>query len=1300
MLMNMRRQSIKVKRYLACFMAFTMILGCYSEIAAFAAEVILPPPQNNKMTDIGYVQNAFRKEWYAELAWDPVVFPADATEKIVTVGFNEAAWGTGGFISDAIQIPLPGGATTQSINEYTPETIKHGCIYETYVKAAYKYNTTEGQYTVQSQKSNPVKFLTGLDVSLELVPGTNNIKIIWDDVWDSTGRISYRIMISDTQGFTQPPPVPDIVASEIGQPGSPVVVNASVRKLEFIYTHALPGREYAIKIVPLPNIDVACATSEEIPAITIKTDILLQASKVGFTNDGGVIWKLSWNPIVKGSTFARVDYELYRYTNSELTGQLYRLIPDRDSYQITIAGNDTNTYSFKIDAKAYAPGSDIPIEFRSNAKVALKEQVPEQPAAPELIDSFPSAAPHPLIYEDLLTSNTASTMWNVFYTGDGLVDNDITYDIYLVDDIRDVSQPSDDYKIASDVSMNEANQIKDINTGKVLGYKYDLVGLTSNSTYYFVIYAKKNYLVRNPVDGVMISMPFISKQAVKVIITRPDTGTDRPVAPSSPPFGVKPDPGSINYTGATLQMDKKWHVLYDTAHKKWEYVTEIVYNQNEALLDTNLLKRDAMIINYTPGWKIVPHVVSFNDALNVIRLRNNGRVGDYIAYSDLSQSDLLAFQIEQSEVNVPVIADDQDQTFEFDIDGLTHNTTYIVWLTVKNQNGSSSDPSDPIIITTLPEIPVIPVTPTVPNDLKGIASDDFIDLFWTFRSKMSYDIRCGTSDNIDDAGIQASVTYEELVQSTFYRLEGLIPDTLYYVWIKAISTASDGTILESEYSNPLTIKTEAYKPPAPPSGFGVKSGADGVTENSIIYVWETKADFKYYLEFADNINFDKSSMNEISGSTYTASALISNRRYYARLYAYDNKTMLRSLPTGTVMVVTNKSKSDYDSSYDLDDVPGGDALVISPSIVNGVWTAGSTGVNAHRMAEQIRDINGPIVQIDLSQPPSRVQSVRLDLGAVLIDTLSELKKELYIKLPSVDLIILPDSLQNDEYFKLKNTDQNFSLRLEAVSPATSYTAPADLKAVTPVTKLAIGAANSAGKSFSDLARPIRVDLPVTGLSGFKANEIKTYLFDEVKKTWSVLETSTDYTGGKVSGEMTKPGAVVAATKSVAQTGTVPVAVLSSLNSIQAVFNLNSLAGKPFNYAASVSQEDVVKLLLDAASASYNDEDYLTRAVRCGIVGSSSDINEGYARRDQTIDLLVNYYRFKTREPAMPVNPVAWASFKDMSKVRGIYLNSVKFAAENGIVQGNGENVLNPDKMATYGELVIMLEKVLKLCGEL
>jgi hypothetical protein len=1292
----MKNRFIK-SRMLAILLMAVMLAAMWQGTDAFAAAAVMNPPANYRVSDIGYVQGDQKKDWYVDFRWDPVVFPPIADEENIIIAFDEVEWGTGLLRPEAVTGLLRGDVAEHSINEYA-QGIKRGCIYDSYLRARYEYSDVSGHYTVQSQKSNPVRFLTGLSVSLELVPGTNNIKIKWDDVWNTNGRIDYRILVSDTGGFTQPPPVPDIVGSEIGKPGSPVTVNLAEKKLEFTYQYALPGREYAIKVVPLPGAGVAAATAEEIPAVTIKTDILLQAAKIGYTNEGDTIWKLSWNPIVKGSSFTRVDYELYRYTNDSLTGQLFRLIPDKDNYQIIIGKDDTNTYSFRVDAKAYAPGNPVPVEFRSNSKVELKEQIPEQPAAPEINDYFPTAAPGPLRYDDLLTSSTASVMWNVCYTGDGFVDTGITYDIYLVSDIREVPAPPGDRKIASDLAMGESNLIRDINTGEILGYKYDLVGLVSNSTYYFVIYAKKNYLVPNPSDGLMITMPFVSKQAVKVIITKPDTGTDRPVAPSSPPFVISGRPDSVTHNQAILEMDKSWHALYDAANNRWEYVTPEDYEDNEDLPAGDPLKRDGMLINYMPGWRIIPHVVEFEDALNVIRMRSDGRVGEFIAYSDLTQPDLLAFELDMDPVIVPDIPADEDQTFDIVLDGLADNATYIVWLTVENQNGMSSDPSDPLIITTPPLIPEYPVTPTVPDDLSGIAADNFVDLFWTIRSGMTYEIRCGTSDNIDSASIQASTTYEDMLRTTFFRLDGLSPNTHYYIWIRAISPLAGGAPLVSEYSNPLTIKTEAYRPPEPPIGFGVRS--DGITEHSITYVWEPRADFRYYLEFADNISFSNSVFYETTAGTYTVSSLVSNRKYYARLYAFSTKTNLRSLPTGTVMVVTNKSRSDYDSSYDLDEIPGGDTLVISPNVEGGIWSALSTGVNAHRMAEEIRNIHGSVVKIDLSNPPARVHTVRLELGAVLIDALSELNKELFVRLPSVDLVIRPGSLQTDDYFKLKNIDPNFSLRLEAVSPATEYNSPVDLRPVTPTTRLTLGDAAGTAEPFDSLARPMRVDLPVAGLASYKAGEITAFLCESLGKAWTALVTTTDYTGGRVSGEMTRPGAIMAATRSVDYFGSVPVSVMNSLRAIQSVFVLKSLEGKQFSHIANVKQTDLVKLLLDVSSARYDESDYLIQAARSGIIESPDSVSQSFVARDQAIHLLVSLYRFKTKERIVPQNPAAWAQFSDIGKTRSEYLNSVKFAIENGIVQGNGKDLLNPDKMTTYGELVIMLEKTLRLCGEL
>lgn len=1290
----------KTSRIVSCILLIVLLSSSIGGNLLFAADpTVLMPPQKNHVSDIGYIQNLNSRDWYAKLSWEPVSFPPEADERYITLGLNEVTYG-GKLQADSFLIPLPGGATEFDLNEYSPEGLRHGAIYESYVKAMYKDNTPTGQYTVNSQKSNPARFLTGLHVSLELIPGTNDIKIKWDDVWDTSGRINYRILISDTKGFTQPPPIPDIVASDIGKSGSAVTVNTAEKKLEYIYNNAMPGREYAIKVVPLPSSTVSCATVDEIGAVSIKTDILLKAKKVGFNNEGDTIWKLFWNPIVKGNTFTRVDYELYRYTDNEPQGQLYRLIPDIDSYQITVKKDDPVLYSFKIDAKAYVTGTENPIEFRSNNKVILKEQIPQMPQAPDIVEAFSNADPVPITYEGELTSSKAAILWTVPYTGDGLVDNDITYDIYLTQDIKSVSSPASNFKIASDLTMSEANQVKDKQTGKVIGYKYNLEGLKSNSTYYFIIYAKKSFLVESPQDGFMITMPYLSKQAVKVIVTKPDTGNDRPVAPPAPPFGVKPGTDSIKYTDAKLVIDKMWYALYNAVTKRWESVSKDAYTNNDLLKPSDVgyeNKRSGMIVNYMPGWKVVPHVVAYNDALNAIRLRNN-RDSEFITYSDLSQPDIKAFEISQQKVTIPEIELTADQTFEFSVSGLTHNTAYLVWVTIENQNGSSSDPSDPVIITTPPQIPDIPVTPTVPNDLKGIASDSFIDLFWTYVEKMDYEIKGGTSDDIESATITKAVTYNDIKNSTFCRIEELKPDTVYYFWIKAISKGSDNQLLESEYSNPLAIKTEAYKPPAPPAGFGIKPGADGVTEKSITYLWTNRTGFEYYLEFSDNANFENVTLTQVSGGTHTVSGLVSNRRYYARLYAHETKTNLRSEPTRAIMVITNRSKNEYDASYDLDDKVTGNGLVIPTKNENGVWTVTSLGANAHVLGERIRDHAGPVVQLDISQVPYKTSTIRLDLGYPVIDVLSDTGKELYVKLPWGQFLLRPGTFQSDEYYKQKKNNNNLAFRFETITPASSYKPANDMQIKTPVTDFKV--MYRAGSSpIQKLAKAIRVEMPVSGLTSFAKDQIKAYSYNSYQG-WYTLPTLTDYAQSQVVGELEKPGPIVAAATGVTPSTNSPLYITQSMEQIQAVFELKSLKGKSFNASASITQKDALKLIFDVIPAEFSDADIIQKAVSAKLIKSTSDISGGYTRRDKAVEMLISMYKFKTRESILPTNSGLWAYYKDMNKVDSRYLNSFRFALENGIVEGNGSNLLYPDKLITYGDFLVMLERTLKLCGEL
>ena len=1296
------------KKRLTKFIVFLLILamlpGVMPGLEMLAETLLLKAPSDNKIVDIGYTPSIYNDEWYADLAWkwDPGNFPPEADYEYIIIGLNEISRGTGQYIQDAITIPLGGSTTSYHFTEYDPEGLQHGTIYESYVKAQYRIDTQTGSYTVTSQKSNPAKFLTGLHVSVELIPGTNNIKIKWDDVFDTSGRINYKILISDTKGFSQPNPIPDIVASEIGKPDSPVTVNTAEKKLEYIYTFAQPGREYAIKVVPVPNPNVACATADEIEAITIKTDILLKAQKVGYTSEGDTIWKLFWNPIVKGSTFTSVDYELYRYINNSNEGNLFRLIPDEDSYQFIIKKGDMNTYSFRIDAKAWEPGANAPIEFRSNNKVELKEQIPQYPEAPEIVDAFPEADP-PLYYDDFLTGSSASVFWRAPKTGEGVIDEDVTYDIYLVDNIEYVNndiRPPSNFKIASDLSMSESNAIKDAKTGAIIGYRYDLTGLKSNSTYYFVIYAKKNYLVESPTEGFMITRPYESRQSVKVIITAPDAGADKPVAPSSPPLKVHEENGKqmITFTGATFELSKRWYALYNEDIKRWEMVSYDDYLKNENLDPEDPdyeNKKKATIVNYLPGWSVVPHVVNYNQVLEAFNRTNK----ENITYNDLTQNYIKTFEIPQQKTRVPDIPEDEeDQTFTFDITGLNDNGTYLVWVTIENQNGVQSEPSDPIIITTPVDVSEKPVKPTVPENIIGIPSDTFVDLFWTFITNMDYEIRGGKTEKLSEATIVKRLTYDEIKNSTSVRVDSLDPDTGYYFWIKAISRGSQGQVFESDFSDPCYVKTEAYKPPATPTGFGIKNGPDGVTENSITYMWTKLDGLTYILEFADNLDFNDSQMIDVDGDNYTVSGLISNRRYYARLYAYSPKTTLRSTPTRAIMVVTNKSRNDYDSSYDLDDPVTGDGLKIPARLENGIWTISSLGADGHVLAERIRKLSGPVVKLDLTQPPSRTSTIRLELSSVVIDALSALKKELYLVMPWGQYTIRPGTFQTDEYFRMKALNDDLGLRLETVSPASQYKPSSNMQFKTAVTDFRFSYLQGSGQ-ISRINVPIRVELPVADISNYVQGQLGTYGYNP-GKGWYKLPTVNDYSLKHVIGELDRPVAVVAATEGILPQPGVPSYIKESMERLQAVYDLKSIKNKPFNHNAYMTQKDILKLIFDVIPASYTDYDIAEKAVGAGLISNTGDVSDSYARRDKAISMLISFYRFKTREKTIPSKSGIWSRFTDLSKADPRYLNDYKFALEMGIIQGNAADLSYPDRLVTIGDFLVFLERTLRLCGEI
>lgn len=1302
-------------RIVAWAIIAAMVAAFLIEIAFAQQAMPSTPPQNITVNDIAY-GNEGGQNWYAEFVWGAPKYPDEATgQRTQTFFFNRVQRGTGHIENDILEFTLDGGSTSLVTSDYGLE-LEHGMIYEFYGRSSYTYGEL-GEYTFTSGRSNRVRFLTDLEFGAELISGTNEIKIVWDDVWDTDGRIDYRILISDTSGFTQPPSIPDIIGSDIGTENSRVTVTGN--RLEYVYTNALPGREYSIKVIPLVKSDVETIPESEIPVLRVKTEILLRAKKMGETTNN-IRWMLFWDPIIKGSigstTFTRVEYRLYRY-DAAGTETFFALVTDKDRFEMNLERDDVDKYKYKIEAMAYKPdGSTVP--FYSTTQVSLKEQIPEYPSSPEFVDGFPNADPQPLIFDELLTDSSATLLWKVPVTGEGKVDTDIYYDLYLVENLDDISILPITRRIGTNLTMGEENKVRELEKPQnLIGYRYPLTNLKSNATYYAVLIAKKNFLTESNDGSFMVTRPYLSESSVKVIITRPDTTTDQPLAPSTPPFRLKPDttPGK---NGFTLQMEKSWLEMYDPDLGRWLYVvreddpegelsggpynatnsfTWEEYSENKQLPDGDAAKKPERIVEYDAGSEILIHCVEYEDALRII-----GELQDreYVTYSDLSKSYLLALQKQIPPVSVPDIQPPDSPVFPLPVMGLDPNKTYLVWITVKNRSGQlESEPSNPLLVTTQPDIPPQTETPVVPNDLRGVSADTYVDLFWSYRTGYTYNISYGTEEDRTKAQATITISSEQLGSQPWVRVDALEADTVYYFWLQAVSSPDDGAA-ESEWSNPLIIRTEKYSPPPRPRGFGIKNIPDAITQNSIFYEWLPDESVTFILEISETADFEEVEEYQVDGSEYQVTGLNSNYRYFARLFSYSPDTGLRSEPTATIMIVTRKGRGEYDADVPLEDIPVGEIVIIDPVATDGVWRANVTGINAHRLSEKIRKSTSGPFSIDLSNPPPMTEIVRLELDGEVLETLSGVKESLILKTPGFDIAISPGSLLEDNYFRLKQKLGNIRVRVDVKTPVYTLRPEKNRQFALPVTEMKILAGiEESYQLLGEFTRPIKVTLPVEKV---RLENVMMRFYDSEQGKWSSIENTWIPSEGKIAAYPQKSGSI-AATQIQADdfqdiSGN---SIQKTIHNITRLYAMPSLPGRELKPDAALTVEEGMKHIFDIIPYEYGRENIAWIARRSGfMLPSNAKKADEPLQKDEAIYAVLAVLGKKTGRPVSGDIQISEKidDFDDFEKIAPAYRSAAAYAIENGVIAP--EWMYNPEESVTRGELLIMIEKMLMLAGEL
>lgn len=1207
-------------------------------------------------------------------------------------------------------------AKTDANNDMRLTGLSSGTVYYAYTRAYYSYTQdTAVLKSDLSQMSNVVRFMTDIDISAAPY-GPNQIKIIWDDVWDVGKRMEYKLYISESADFTNTEP---IYINQNWITNGTVKANQNDGTLEYIYTVNDPGKVYYIKIAP-NSMDPSLVRSRESYALNpVSSYILAKTTKVSSTENGGAIWKLEWSPVIPWKSTYSISYKIYRSKTGD--PQFFRSTSGTTCL-IPVAPGEEDYY-YIIYAVVTENGELVyPEDFIRSQEIHIREsEVPSTPATPVIVPGFPYADNGGIFYDKELTSNSATILWDLPQKANGSEDTDVEYDIWLLKDPNQLNAPPDATKIASSVKMNESNYVK--SGTKVIGYKYVLDNLKPNSTYYFKIVAKKSFV--EIVDNIVKNVTLESDYAMKIVTTPASGPTDQPVAPNKPPFALKTDRQSkdmVTSTSAIVTMQNKWYERYAmdaTGRNNWIYTTPGAINAEGLKLVPPVPDLVTKIENGTAD-PMKFRKVEFDSSVTI----NVGCVEyvpnfDYGSLKQMPADKLIDVPVAPNDPNEVInasggIQDGKKHNVDIAINDLDPNTTYIIWIRAVRKGvdlitGETvdliSEPSDPLIVTTVPDFPITVEEPTVPVFNYSQAGDVFVDLGWNFNSKYVYHISYGTADDISSAIGTEDITPDMLKYSTYYRIDGLKPDTVYYFWIWADITDSGGVKHTSEVSDSLLVKTKKDIPPDTPKGFGVKGTPGSITLNGITYEWIMQPGMDYILEIAGGIDYKDSQKYTVTGaSEYTVKGLRSNYRYYARLYAYDPNKKLASEPTQSVTVRTLRSSDDYDSSEDVEDVISGDYIIIDDEAVNGIWSIKIVGVNADRFIEHVSTDKVLDYCIKLMETPAGTKTISVTVSQRVFKALGTMGENLMLKTPRNTVIIRPGVLadSNGIYGSVKG-EANFVIDITLDSPYSGSNTK-NLILRSPVSDVEIGLSDGITDPLEAFRMPLKIVYDYSPAGWYKPGITSGYVLPSGSSDWvksvSAGSFDTDAGLGTLSFETLVPGRMVVADQGMNYYDDISGSYAkNSIINVASAHKLKSISGRKFEPSKTLTTGDSSKFMLDLLDVSYGN-DYMTLAAKAGII-QSADINNVSANctREKMIGMAMRVYELKTSEKAKASSDDT-AVYKDINQVSPALLPKIKFAQEIGVITSRFSDTLGPKDPVTRAESMVLLEKLLRYAGEI
>lgn len=1230
--MNTRRENtFRMAKVLPCIVAIALLLNIF-QMTQVSRSVSYIPPAPSKLDvqitvgipDITY--DAGMGIHHVVLEWQA---PENDPQKVADEADNGSIIENGYrlFTSDdnvnfvQRQPAMPLATASVDITSNGPAPFKSGMVYYAYIKYYHKHKNGAEHESLQSHTA---AFMTEINASVRPA-STNALEIQWDDVRYNGQRIDYNIHISESKDFSKVTTL-SIRQQNIGSSG-PVIPVPAERKLSVTVKGSeygiKPGTVYYVKIEPLVN-DSTIRHKAESRIIVGYTKILAAISKIS-----GSWWRLQWNGVTDSTLGSgqEVIYKIKRGNISEWDNPILVTIGETtdNKFQVSVT---QNRYFYIITAEIKDQfGNQLHDGVQSGKLTAVEADVPAKPPVPELRDEIRTYYPGgTVVYRSDDPGSLKPAEFTVAWTPprhpDGSIDDAVVYDIWLLTNPADLSNPYAE-KYASEFIVPAADFIKV--SEKTIAFRHTFTNLTPNTTYYLKIIAKKLYTVNQ--SSWLASVYYESDPALRVITTPGAGPLDQPPAPAKPPLGIKKLYDSNNIftgfdigkTSAAIEWKNKWKEKWNNTAGKWEYAED---NENAA---------DAV-------YRTVIYDTGVTFRLGYALYKDN------MDYGTLKS---LPTQIVNLKNNISGVLQ------QYNLTGLKPNTAYVVWLRAYRDDISLlSEPSDPVVIVTKPDYAESTERPEVPRFSYGRAGDTFINLGWNIKPGYTYYLKYSTSDNISSAKDSYTFTPQDLQENPVISIGGLEQQTNYSFWIQADSTGKKKEEGLSLWSDSFNIKTLPFIPPTVPKGFGVGT----VNKNSIKYVWTKAEGIEYVLQISRDITYkDYKEYKAGLVDTYTVDGLLSNYRYYARLYAVDSGRKLKSQPTESIIARTLRSNDEYDSDIDNE-------ITVSESFIDeterqGNRTIAVTGANAERFIEKVQFDKILDYRFDLPVLTAGNAKNVLIFSNKVFRALSRLKEYIIIDLGEVCFTIKPGVFETDMITKFiaANSDANIELTV-GKNDEGGIAANKDLTYVTGVFSISVNITKgNTVKPVKSFGRPVVATYTYGAGDIIEGNAAGCYYYNDDTGKWSRKDTTyrTDEPTGKLkaSFNLDKPGKSAVLRNSPVEAEFLDISEHPGYGKIVFLYsryNLASIKTGFFRPYDPITLEELIKLLFDLLEEE-DVEDYAVAAFKAGFISARDVKNTGrLCTENDILKMFDRYYQIKTGKKAVQRNNVQ-ASKKSVTR---------------------------------------------------